>query len=147
MSEFAERYWGSFTGCIRWEQAEAVAERLAATEGPWYVVSPEEGAAAAVEELAPTEAAERLGGHLAEMQRLKKGPYCNLAFVDDAEDPRLIKLFHPKRAGDACRVGGDPIPPWVVLSRYPVDPAVFAPAREEPQGSWWQRMIRIGSPD
>ncbi|MFP4559885.1 MAG: hypothetical protein ACLFQ3_01055 [Thiohalorhabdus sp.] len=147
MSEFAERYWGSFTGCIRWEQAEAVADRVAAGEGPWYAVSPEAGAAAEVEKLGAGEAAARLRERLGEMRRLKKGDYCNLAFVDDAEEPCLIKLFHPKRAGDACRVGGDPIPPWVVLSRYVVDPEVFAPAREEGQGSWWQRMIRIGAPD
>jgi len=147
MSEFAERYWGRFSGCIRWEHAEAVAEAAAASGATWYAVSPEAGPEAPVETLSGEEAAERLREHLAEMRRAKKGDYCNLVFVDDPEAPGLIKVFHPRRSGDACRVGGDPIPPWLLLSRYPVESAVYAPeppAEDEPV-SRWRRVLRIGS--
>ena len=146
MSEFEQRYWGRFSGCIRWADAEAVAARVAASEGPWYAASAEEGGEAAVAELSPEAAAERLRERVAEMRRLKRGDYCNLVFVDDPEAPGLVKAFHPKRAGDACRVGGDPIPPWDVLSRSPIDPSVFAPSEAPAQKQGvWKRVLRIGT--
>lgn len=146
LSDFEQRYWGSFRGCIRWSHAEQVADRVAASEGPWYAASPEEGGSAEVVELTSAEAAERLRKSLAEMRRLKRGDYCNLVFVDDPEHPSLIKAFHPKRAGDACRVGGDPIPPWDLISDRPIDPAVFAPSEAPVQSEgWFRRALRIGS--
>lgn len=142
MSEFAEHYWGHFAACLRWEQAEAVAERAAGT-GPWQAVRPEQSPVA-VEDLSGEQAAQRLREDLAEMRRLKRGDYCNLVFVDDPDDPGLIKAFHPRRAGDACRVGGEPIQPWLVLSRYPVDTGVFETGAgpEEEQSSWLSRLFQ-----
>jgi hypothetical protein len=146
MSEFEQRYWGRFSACLRWDDAEAVAERVAAAEGPWYAANPEEGSAAPVVELSPGQAAERLRERLAEMRRLKKSDYCNLVFVDVPEAPSMIKAFHPKRAGDACRVGGEPIPPWDLLSILPIDPALFASSEAPAQKQGiWQRVLRIGS--
>ncbi len=146
MTEFADRYWGRLPACIRWEHAEAAAEHIAGSEVPWYAASPEDGTAAAVQELDAAGAAALLRERLAEMRRLKQGPYCNLVFMDDREAPSLLKLFHPRRAGDACRVGGDPIPPWLVISRLPIDTAAFrrgeAPAQEQ---GLWKRVLRIGS--
>ena len=145
MSEFRQHYWGHFAACLRWEQAQAVAERIAATAETWYRVQPEQTPLSVLEEGA-ADAARQLRDHVAEMQRLKRGDYCNLVFVDDLESPGLIKAFHPKRAGDACRVGGDPIPPWDLLSDSPIDPAVFAPSEAPAQKQGvWQRMLRIGS--
>lgn len=142
MSEFREHYWGRFSACLRWEQAESLAERLAASGWTWYAVVPE-SPPVTVEELSAEEAAARFREHLAEMRRLKRGDYCNLVFVDDTEVPTLIKAFHPKRAGDACRVSGDSIPPWLVLSQHPVDPTVFAGGVEEEQErpAWLQRIF------
>lgn len=146
MSEFEQRYWGRFSACLRWADAEAAAEAVATSAGPWYAASPEEGGDAAVAELSSAEAAERLHQRLGEMRRLKRSDYCNLVFVDDLESPGMIKAFHPKRAGDACRVGGDPIPPWDVLSTVPIDAAVFAPSEPPAQKQGvWQRVLRIGS--
>lgn len=146
MSDFEQRYWGSFRACLRWPDAEAVAEQVAGGTGPWFAASPEEGASATVTELSPAAAAERLRERLTEMRRLKRSDYCNLLFVDDPEAPGLIKAFHPKRAGDACRVGGDPIPPWDLLSTVAIDPVVFAPSEPPAQKRGvWQRVLRIGS--
>lgn len=148
MTEFAERYWGRLPACLRWEHAEALADRLAESGATWYAVSPEEGAAARPWELDAAGAAALLRERLTEMRRLKNSPYCNLVFVDDPEDPALLKAFHPRRAGDACRVGGDPIPPWLVISRLPIDLAVLSPGGPETgsdSGTWWKRALRIGS--
>ncbi|MEF8793056.1 hypothetical protein [Thiohalorhabdus sp.] len=146
MSEFEQRYWGNFRGCIRWSDADQVADRVATSPGPWYAALPEAGSGARVVELTPDEAAERLRQRLAEMRRLKRGDYCNLVFVDEPEAPSLIKAFHPKRAGDACRVGGNPIPPWDLISDTPIDPAVFASSEPPAQAQGiWQRVLRIGS--
>ena len=99
-----------------------------------------------VHELSAAETAERFREHVAEMQRIKGGAYCNLVFVDELDSPGLIKAFHPRRSGDACRVGGDPIPPWLLLSRYPVEPAVYAPAPAEAAPvPLWRRVLRISS--
>ena len=142
MSEFRERYWGRFSAWLRWEQAEALAERLAAAGGTWHAAVPE-CPPVTVQELSAAEAAAYFREHLAEMQRLKRGDYCNLVFVDDPDAPGLIKAFHPKRAGDACRVGGEPIPPWLVLSRNPVDTDIFPGSSEEEaeRPSWLQRLF------
>ncbi|MFA9461375.1 hypothetical protein [Thiohalorhabdus methylotrophus] len=149
MERFAERYWGRFTGCIRWEQAEDAARGVEAMGGVWYAARPEAEESDDAERLDGAGAARLLRTRLAEMRRLKKGEFCNLVFVDDAEAPNLIKIFHPRRAGDACRVGGEPVRPWLVLSRYPVDPTVFAPRGEGREGkrTWWKRMLRIGAPE
>jgi hypothetical protein len=142
MSEFRQHYWGHFAACLRWEQAQAVAERIAATAETWYRLHPEQTPLSVIEEGA-ADAAGQLRDHVAEMQRLKRGNYCNLVFVDDFEAPALIKAFHPRRAGDACRVGGDPIPPWLVLSRLPVDTGVFEPeaGEESAPPSWLSRLF------
>ncbi|MBF0145020.1 MAG: hypothetical protein HQL84_10510 [Magnetococcales bacterium] len=112
-SSFHDRMTGPFDGLVKIDDARKLAVEIEAM-GPWYLNEPLTGA--------PSELVDggRARGHLEqlldEILREEKGVWTTMVYVQSRDNPELIKVFHPRRAGCGCG-GGGRIVPWWILSR------------------------------
>ncbi|MBF0190671.1 MAG: hypothetical protein HQL99_05910 [Magnetococcales bacterium] len=121
---FHQRLEGRFDGMIRLADVTALGSAVALCDG-WYVLEPR--VPFPEQPVDGREASARLNGMVEEILREERGVWSTMVYVQSAEDPWIIKVFHPRRAGCGCGGGGG-ILPWRVLTRFKPDPV---PAWEE----------------
>lgn len=128
---------GNFVGMLRWPQFDALWQRLRRTPHDWFIVRADRPAP-----LQPADA-ETLVASLDELEALLKrelgAGYCGVVYVDDPDDPGLVKIFDPRTLGTMCSCASMPAPPaWVLSSlrpvRFPAPPALAAE-----RSGWWAR--------
>jgi hypothetical protein len=138
-SDFAARMNGRFRGMLRWEQLDALWQRVRQAPEGWYVSLIGEEP-----EQAPL-SADALRAFIGEVDALLRREhdydYCGIVFADDEEDPSFIKIYDPNNLGSSCGSSGVRIPPRWVLSRIPpaliVDEAPLPNSRRR----WWQNLF------
>ncbi|MBF0425458.1 MAG: hypothetical protein HQL66_06540 [Magnetococcales bacterium] len=139
---FSQRLGDRFDGMIRLADVEllnAAVERLS----DWYLVEP--GQALPTTTVDGIEASRHLAALVAEILREERGVWTTMVYVQSQEDPWLIKVYHPRRAGCGCGGSGG-IQPWWVLTRVPPEP-IAAWAEDEscavapPPATWWKRWL------
>ncbi len=124
--DFLRLFHGDHQGVLKWEHLDALWEKLRAeADGQWYIIThgdplPEEPASA--------QTIDQFLRFLDDTIRKHQDPvYCGFVFVDNRENPNLIKIFNPKLLG--CGGGpashGPSMPHWM-LSR--VAPVPYEPA-------------------
>ncbi|MEO5363727.1 MAG: hypothetical protein H7838_08900 [Magnetococcus sp. DMHC-8] len=136
---FAERLAGRFNGMIRQEDARRLAETVAGMDG-WYLLEPLEKPPA--EPVDGGTASRHLLGLLQEILTEERGVWSTLVYVQSQDDPWIIKVFHPRRAGCGCGGQGG-ILPWWVLSRIPPEPVPeWQPSTcTPPARTGWRRLF------
>ncbi len=135
---FSERLSGRFNGMIRQEDAQRLAETIAGLDG-WYLVEPL--GTPPGQPVDGRTASRHLHDLLQEILLEERGVWSTLVYVQSQEDPWIIKVFHPRRAGCGCGGQGG-ILPWWVLSR--IEPETVAewnapvclPATGHKKGGW-----------
>lgn len=140
-SEFLDRYRGYFKNLLKWEDLDAFWKRLRANaDKGWYIY--------AVGETPPAEPADsgQLERFIQQVDALLRSEheedYCGIVYVDDTDEPGLVKIYDPNNLGSVCGPGSGPPPlPGWVLSRLPPDDlnAAFPPPGNRRR--WWQRMF------
>ncbi|MBF0401440.1 MAG: hypothetical protein HQL90_11800 [Magnetococcales bacterium] len=140
---FAERLTGRFDGMIRQEDARRLAETVALLDG-WYLLEPQ--GSQPDQPVDGQTARHHLEGLLQEILREERGVWSTMVYVQSQEDPWIIKVFHPRRAGCGCGGQGG-ILPWWVLSRLKPEAvaewdtaACAVPAA--PKKSSWLKLFR-----
>lgn len=136
---FAARLQGRFDGMFRLDLVEELKSRVGERDG-WYLVDPGEEEFPAVP-VAGAEAAMRLQSLVEEILEVERGVWTTMVYVQSQEDPQIIKVFHPRRAGCGCGPGQN-VKPWWVLSRIPPEPVAAWRQEEvcgvgEKRGKWW----------
>ena len=139
------RLEGRFDGMIREAHVTRLAETIATLDG-WYLLEP--GNLPSLGEMQPVsggEAQRHLRGLVDEILREERGVWTTMVYVQSAEDPWIIKVFHPRRAGCGCGGSGG-ILPWWVLSRVRPDTLdLLSPEQcaipAKPGGTWWKRLF------
>ncbi|MBF0182775.1 MAG: hypothetical protein HQM06_00095 [Magnetococcales bacterium] len=142
-ASFAKRLSGRFDGMIRQEDAERLAHTMVDLDG-WYLLEPSRAPPAQPVD-GPT-ASRHLEQLLQEILREEKGVWSTMVYVQNQEDPWIIKVFHPRRAGCGCGGQGG-IVPWWVLSR--VKPEQVAewqitacrPSESAAKGGVWKKWF------
>lgn len=140
-ARFSEAFSGFLSGIMRWPELDDLWSRLrAAPGGHWYIY--------AVGEPPPTEPAgrEQLHRFIDELDALLRrehdADYCGIVYVDDPDQPALVKVYDPNNLGSVCGPGSlpPPLPGWV-LSRMP--PAALQPQQPVTgaRRRWWQRLF------
>ncbi|MBF0423428.1 MAG: hypothetical protein HQL73_10595 [Magnetococcales bacterium] len=112
-SSFRDRMKGSFDGLVRIDDARQLAVEIE-TFGPWFLNQPTQGETSA--QVSGSQARQHLEGLLEEILKEEKGVWTTMVYVQSRENPEVIKVFHPRRAGCGCGGGGG-IVPWWILSR------------------------------
>ena len=128
---------------LRWEQLDTLWTAVRHAEaGPFYIY--------AVGEPPPAEPATsaQVATFVAEidtlLRREHEHDYCGIVYVDNVEQPKLVKIYDPNHLGSSCGAGAlpPPLPGWILSTRAPIDLAEALP----PPGNrhrWWQRLFGV----
>lgn len=138
---FLKAYQGYFRNLLKWEDLDRLWDKLRETpEKAWYLY--------AVGEVPPQSPADnvQLNHVIAQLDELLRSEheedYCGIVYVDNPEDPTLIKIYDPNNLGSVCGSGSapPPLPGWVFSILPPTDlNAAFPPPANRRR--WWQRMF------
>ena len=136
---FEQQYYqGRFFNLLRWPQLDNLWQTVKAQPHGWYVYF--------IGEAVPTApvAAEQLTQFIEEIDKLLREEhdydYCGIVYVDNKENPTLIKIFDPNHLGASCGSSGTTILPRWLLSR--IQPCAIRDNAPLPANRkrWWQRL-------
>ena len=138
--DFLHVFRGSFQGILRWSQLDQLWQTvLSNSQETWYVY--------AVGELPPTQVATALEVQhfIQELDSLLRKEhaedYCGIVYVDDLNQPSLIKVFDPHNLGTMCgSKGTQPLPAWIISKLKPIDLPHTVPVPRNRQ-RWWQQLF------
>ncbi len=145
---FLERLNGRFDGMIRVETLEPLGAAVALHDD-WHLVAPD--GEEKTRRINGQEARQTLERMVAEILEEERGVWTTMVYAQSLEEPWIIKVFHPRRAGCGCGEGGGIIP-WRVFSRVTPEPvpgwggkaSCDLPAAESSAkagGSWFSRIF------
>ncbi|MBF0621601.1 MAG: hypothetical protein HQL54_06705 [Magnetococcales bacterium] len=139
---------GRFDGMVRLQDVDQLKEKITATNG-WYVVDPGDSTSNNTP-VDGIEARQQLDTMVEEILTEERGIWTTMIYANTIEDPLLIKVFHPRRAGCGCGPSMG-IVPWRVFSR--VEPELVPewqpkescrlPDNSDKTGEqpWWKKMF------
>ncbi|MBF0414199.1 MAG: hypothetical protein HQL77_04620 [Magnetococcales bacterium] len=113
---FRDRISGPFDGLVRLDDARMLAVEMEAL-GPWYLNEPATGEHS--EQVDGGRARKHLEYLLDEILKEEKGVWTTMVYVQSRDNPELIKIFHPRRAGCGCGGGGGIVPWWIISQVEP----------------------------
>ncbi|MBF0588155.1 MAG: hypothetical protein HQL53_03415 [Magnetococcales bacterium] len=139
---FRERLGGRFDGMIRVEGLAPLCAEVARHES-WHLLAPsgdEED-----RQISGSEACGQLQHMVEEILKEERGVWTTMVYAQSLEDPWIIKVFHPRRAGCGCGDSGGGITPWRVFSRVTPEPVPeWNPEGceiPEAKGSWVSKLF------
>lgn len=134
--DFQTLYSGYTKGVLRWPRYDQLIAWLREHNNGWYIyqtdTSPPETPATAEELI---DFLDTIGEHF---RALHGQPYCGYVYVDDFDQPNIIKIYHPKNMGSSCSAGGKFIPA-IILTQVPPDnvsPQMDEATANSPLGGW-----------
>ncbi|NGZ26025.1 MAG: hypothetical protein G8345_03955 [Magnetococcales bacterium] len=131
---FSHRLNGRFDGMIRLADVEKLGAAMALSDG-WYLVDPESSLPDAT--VNGTTASQHLQQLVEEILREERGIWTTMVYVQSMEDPHIVKVFHPKRAGCGCGPSMG-VKPWWVMTRVPPEPvAAWQQVACAPKKKFW----------
>ena len=139
MSAFLDRYRGFLAGVKSWQDLDRLWSTIRQQDKSWYLY--------AIGENTPqsTASGSELEKFLVSIDQLLRREhdedYCGIVYVDDPEQPRLVKIYDPNNLGVVCGFSENPpLPGWVMSQDRPDD---LADAFPPPQGRrrWWRKLF------
>lgn len=138
-SSFSGLMNGKFYGVLQWADLDNLWDRVRAAPQGWYA------ALTGQEPPVTVMTVEELNKFVHEIDALlhreHEHDYCGVVYVDDPDNPNLIKIFDPHNMGTGCRVGGAPIPPQWVLSRVRPERVENDAPLTGSHRRWWQKLF------
>ena len=139
-TDFYTAFRGTFSGVLRWEQLDALWERLrAGADNGWYLYAIGEPPPEAPVE---RDALLRFIEEVDVLLRREHGEdYCGIVYVDDMQTPTFVKIFDPNNLGVSCGYSDNPpLPGWILSRLPPVDLQAPMPQPGN-RRRWWQRLF------
>lgn len=138
--DFLHVFRGSFQGVLRWPQLDQLWQTMLSNpQVHWYLY--------AVGEQPPahTATAVEVQHFIQEVDSLLRKEhaedYCGIVYVDDFQQPSLIKIFDPHNLGTMCGSKGvQPLPAWIISQLKPIDLPHTVPVPRNRQ-RWWQQLF------
>ncbi|MEO5349674.1 MAG: hypothetical protein H7836_08520 [Magnetococcus sp. YQC-3] len=135
---FADRLSGRFNGMIRQADARQLVETIATLDG-WYLLEP---LGEYPEQPVDGQTASRhLHDLLEEILQEERGVWSTMVYVQSEEDPWIIKVFHPRRAGCGCGGQGGILPWWVLSRLQPEAVPEWRSANCTPPVKGWRKFF------
>lgn len=139
---FIERLQGRFDGYVRLEDARKLGGLIAENDD-WYLLEP--GQELPTETVPGAIAHAHLDALMDEIILEERGRWSTMIYAQSFQDPQIIKVFHPRRAGCGCGPASN-IKPWWILTRIPPErvpeweEADICATPKSPKGKpWWKR--------
>ena len=137
---FLSTYRGYLSNILKWEELDTFWHTLRGhADSGWYIYA----VGTALPQQPST--AEQLTTFIAEIDKLLHNEhdeeYCGIVYVNDRENPTLIKIYDPNHLGSSCGPGwGEVLPGWVLSTLAPVELQAAAPLPNN-RRRWWQRLF------
>lgn len=124
---------GYFSGMLQWKQFDDLWDILRASPQNWYVYQPDTGDTPPESPLSPEEFQTFLSSSAEFLRDQQYADYCGAVYADSASSPSFIKVFHPRKMGSGCSLGGkhEPILPHWTISK--IKPELMRTKKEEKQ--------------
>lgn len=140
--DFLHVFRGGFQGVLRWPQLDQLwATVLNESQSQWYLY--------AVGEAPPTQVASsmQVQQFIQEVDSLLRREhtedYCGIVYVDNFQQPNLIKIFDPHNLGTMCGSKGmQPLPAWIISKLKPIDLPHTVPMPQN-RRRWWQQLFAM----
>lgn len=139
LDPFYEKFKGSFTSCMRWEDLDDFWEKLEQLANKhWYIY--------AIGENTPLKPASEqdFKTFITEinslLRREHEEDYCGIVYADDKENPSFIKIYDPNNLGVSCGFSDDPPLPGWVLSLLPPKPLEDKSVLTAQRKRWWENI-------
>lgn len=140
-TEFQRLYTGRVWSVLAWDQLTALWQRIDPGAG-WYLQAV--GVASAPTIIKAADAA-TVSAFIERIDALLRADhhesYCGIVYVDDLENPRLIKIYDPNNLGSSCGSSKNPPGPGWVMSRMKPDPIIASRPAPENRKRWWQGLL------
>ena len=140
--DFLHVFRGSFQGVLRWPQLDQLwATVLNESQSQWYLY--------AVGEAPPEQVASSM--HVQQfiqevdglLRREHTEDYCGIVYVDNFQQPSLIKIFDPHNLGTMCGSKVmQPLPAWIISKLKPIDLPHTVPMPQN-RRRWWQQLFAM----
>lgn len=132
---FEQRLNGRFEGVLRWPDLDKLWVQVKASNLPWYIY--EVGMDVPATQISEDD----LGGEISAIDKIlrdnHKEDYCGIVYVDNKEEPTLVKVFGPKNLGASCGSSGSKTWPRWILSHTPPT-AVGVQLDDKGKPAWWK---------
>jgi hypothetical protein len=137
---FLNAYKGYLSNILKWEDLDTLWQTVRnRADAGWYIY--------AVGETPPAEKSttEQLQTFITEVDKLlheeHHEDYCGIVYVNDRDEPSLVKIYDPNHLGSSCGPGfGEVLPGWVLSTIAPVDLQASTPLPKNRQ-RWWQKLF------
>lgn len=138
---FSKRLKGRFDGVIRQKEFQHLTEAVRQRDG-WYLLEP---LGVYPEHTVDGETAQtHLNVLVQEILHEERGIWSTMVYVQSMEDPWIIKVFHPRRAGCGCGGGGEILPWWIFSRIKPEAVAAWNPTTcttpKTQEERWWKKL-------
>ena len=135
---FHARLSGPFHGILQWQQLDRLWERI--KTGQWFFY--QVGETVPERPLTGDALAVRIDALNTLLRHDHDYDYCGIVYVDDAEEPSLLKVYDPNNLGSSCSHDIAPIPPlWIISTVRPAPAESHGPAPKN-RRHWWQLFSR-----
>ncbi len=138
MSNFTEVYQGMLWGIKEWSRWDTFVEKLnASADDGWYMYFV--GVDFPLQPLVATAFRQHLEAIDALLHHDHREKYLGIVYVDDFDNPSLIKIYDPNNLGASCGSSGKLVPPgWIMSRMAPADLGSFV----VPEGRkrWWREL-------
>ena len=131
---FRARLSGSFSGILKWEDLDALWDRI--KSGQWFFY--QIGEEMPVTPLSGNELAECIDALNTLLRHEHEYNYCGIVFADSVETPTLIKVYDPNTLGSSCSCNETPAPArWILSTVQPAFIESYVPSPNN-RRRWWQ---------
>lgn len=141
VTPFLQKYHNeSFTGILKWQRLDEfwVHLRTMASMG-WYIY--------AIGEEPPQDKVE-VDGFLTFIDEINKllrrdhkEDYCGIVYVDNFDNPDMIKIFDPNNLGSSCGSSANPPPPGWILSKIQPQKIETNVIVANSRKRWWKKFF------
>lgn len=129
-SPFWTQYRGRFFGILNWPDVDRFWNDMSAHNGGWYVFDPSEPAP---EQPATAEDWRNVLGQARDMINSRRDlSHCGAVYLDNPENPSMVKIFDPAAMGSSCSISTAPILPRWIFSRSRPESLPPTPEPEKP---------------
>ncbi|WP_131109835.1 hypothetical protein [Sulfuricystis thermophila] len=137
--EFARRLTGKFYGVLRWQDLDALWDRVRNEPEGWFVSLT--GAMLPDSPLSAEELKRFVDGVDALLGQEHREDYCGIVYADDLETPTLVKIYDPNNLGSSCGMHGGAHPPRWLLSRLRPEAIADTAPLPNVRKRWWQALF------
>ncbi len=140
MTSYLDKYRGFLAGVLQWRDLTVLWQTINDQKDVrWYIY--------AVGDSVPVEPAtpDQLTIFTASINKLlhqeHNEDYCGIVYVDDVENPSMVKIYDPNNLGVVCGYSDNPPLPGWVMSHIPPEDLEIAFPPPANRKRWWQKIF------